>query len=287
MVTSFHLSDSYQRTGLPQGGADARGRSMAAQLLPVTGVAQGQPKSAGFTPTKRGGGGRLRLLWWQAPTLLNPHLSVGTTNSDGLRIFYEPLAAFDPDGNLVPVLADEIPSIRNGSVGKDGRSVVWKLKKNVTWHDGQPFTADDVIFNWEYAADPATAAATIGSYSEIEKLEKLDNHTVKVGFNKPMPFWADPFCGRRAIIPKHLFEPYKGAKSRKAPTNLKPVGTGPYRCVDFKPGDSIRAELNPTYHVPNRPFFDTLELKGGGDAVSAARAVLQTGRVRLRLEPPG
>jgi len=141
---------------------------MAARLLPVTGVAQGQPKSAGFTPTKRGGGGRLRLLCWQAPTLLNPHLSVGVTNSDGLRIFYEPLASFDPDGNPVPVLADEIPSLRNGSVGKDGRSVVWKLKKGVTWHDGQPFTADDVIFNWEYAVDPATAAASIGSYSEIE-----------------------------------------------------------------------------------------------------------------------
>jgi len=250
---------------------------MAAQLLSVTGVAQGQPKSARFTPTRRGGGGRLRLLWWQAPTLLNPHLSVGVTNSDGLRIFYEPLASFDPDGNPVPVLADEIPSVRNGSVGKDGRSVVWKLKKGVTWHDGQPFTADDVIFNWEYAVDPATAAASIGSYSEIEKVEKLDNYTVKVGFNKPMPFWADAFCGRRAIIPKHLFEAYKGAKSREAPTNLKPVGTGPYRCVDFKPGDSIHAELNPTYHVSNRPFFDTLELKGGGDAVSAARAVLQTG----------
>src|SRR2546425_5749742 len=82
---------------------------MAAQLLPVSRVAQGQPKSAGFMPTKRGGGGRLRLLWWQAPTLLNPHLSVGLTNSDGLRIFYEPLASFDPDGNPVPVLADVTP----------------------------------------------------------------------------------------------------------------------------------------------------------------------------------
>jgi len=250
---------------------------MAAQLLPVSRVAQGQPKSAGFMPTKRGGGGRLRLLWWQAPTLLNPHLSVGSTNSDGLRIFYEPLASFDPDGNPVPVLADEIPSLRNGSVGKDGRSVVWKLKKGVTWHDGHPFTAADVIFNWEYAVDPATAAATIGSYSDIETVEQLDSHSVKIRFKRPMPFWADPFCGRRAIIPKHLFEPYKGEKSREAPTNLKPVGTGPYRCVDFKPGDSIHAELNPTYHVPNRPFFDTLELKGGGDAVSAARAVMQTG----------
>jgi peptide/nickel transport system substrate-binding protein len=250
---------------------------MASQLLPGTGLARSQQKRADFAPTKHGGGGRLRLLWWQAPTLLNPHISVGTTNSDASRIFYEPLAAFDPDGNLVPVLAAEIPSDRNGGVGKDGRSVVWRLKKGVTWHDGQPLTADDLVFNWEYAVDRATAAATIGSYGEIEKVEKLDNYTVKVLFNKPTPFWADPFCGRRTIIPKHLFEAYKGAKSREAPTNLKPVGTGPYRCVDFKPGDSIRAELNPTYHVPNRPFFDTLELKGGGDAVSAARAVLQTG----------
>ena len=79
------------------------------------------------------------------------------------------------------------------------------------------------------------------------------------------------------IIPKHLFEAYKGAKSRDAPTNLKPVGTGPYSFVDFKPGDIVRGELNPDYHEPNRPYFDTIEMKGGGDAVSAARAVIQTG----------
>ena len=79
------------------------------------------------------------------------------------------------------------------------------------------------------------------------------------------------------IIPKHLFADYKGAKSREAPTNLKPVGTGPYRFVDFKPGDIVKGELNPDYHVANRPHFDTIEMKGGGDAVSAARAVMQTG----------
>src|SRR5881396_2737605 len=93
---------------------------LAAQMLASAGVAWAQSRPAAFTPTRRGGGGRLRLLWWQAPTLLNGHLSVGLTNSDGLRIFYEPLASFDPDGNPVPVLADEIPSVRNGSVGKDG-----------------------------------------------------------------------------------------------------------------------------------------------------------------------
>ena len=79
------------------------------------------------------------------------------------------------------------------------------------------------------------------------------------------------------IIPKHLFADYIGAKSREAPTNLKPVGTGPYKFKDFKPGDMVAGVINPNYHAPNRPHFDAIEMKGGGDAVSAARAVLQTG----------
>ena len=250
---------------------------VAAQMLVSAGVAQAQVRGT-YPGTKRGGGGQLKVLWWQAATLLNPHFAVGTKDQDGSRIFYEPLAAFDPDGNLVPILAAEVPSVQAGTLSKDGRQVTWRLKKNVTWHDGKPFTADDVIFNWEYASDPAAAATTIGAYKDIEKIDKLDSHTVRLNFKKPMPFWAEAFCGPRGqVVPKHLFEAYKGAKSREAPTNLKPVGTGPYRFVDFKPGDSVRGELNPNYHMPNRPFFDALEMKGGGDAASAARAVLQTG----------
>ena len=251
---------------------------MAAQMLATAGVARAQTRPApAFTPTRRGGGGPLRVLWWQAPTLLNPHFGTGTKDLDGSRIFYEPLAAYDPDGNLQPVLAERAPSLDNGDVAKDGTSVTWQLKKGVVWHDGKPFTADDVVFNWEYNADPATATVNTASYRDIERVEKLHDHAVKVVFKNPTPFWFDAFCGNRTVIPKHLFAAYKGAKSREAPTNLKPVGTGPYRFVDFKPGDIVRAELNPTYHQPNRPFFDTFEMKGGGDAASAARAVLQTG----------
>jgi len=249
---------------------------MAAQMLASAGVAQAQSKMM-YKPTKRGGGGALKVLWWQGATLLNPHFAVGTKDQDGSRIFYEPLASWDPDGNLVPVLAAEIPTSQNGGLSKDGKSVTWRLKKGVTWHDGKPFTADDCLFTWEFAADPATASVSIGTYKDV-KVEKVDSHTIRVAFQKPTPFWADAFCGVRGmIIPKHLFEAFKGAKSREAPNNLKPVGTGPYRFVDFKPGDVVRGELNPNYHMPNRPFFDTIEMKGGGDAVSAARAVIQTG----------
>ena len=247
-----------------------------AQMLAHSGVAMAAP-SFKYAPTKAGGGGTLKLLWWQSPTLLNPHFAVGTKDQDGSRIFYEPLAGWDPDGNLVPILAAEVPNAESGTVDKDINWVVWKLKPGVKWHDGQPFTADDCVFNWQYAADPATAATTIGTYKDI-KVSKVDELTIKIDFKKPTPFWADAFVGaRNPIIPKHLFEQYKGASSREAPANLKPVGTGPYMFVDFKPGDIVRGKINPNYHMPNRPYFDAIEMKGGGDAVSAARAVLQTG----------
>src|SRR6516162_1517053 len=196
---------------------------LASQLLSRFGVAQAAAP-AEYKPAKAGGGGTLKTLFWQAPTLLNPHFAVGTKDQEGSRIFYEPLAAWDPDGNLAPVLAAEVPEIENGGVAPDGMSVIWKLKKDVVWHDGRPFTADDVVFNWEYAADPATAATTIGSYQDAT-VEKLDPLTVRVCFKKPTPFWADAFVGQFGmIIPKHLFEGYKGGNSRDAPANLKPVG---------------------------------------------------------------
>ena len=249
---------------------------IASQILMHSGVAMAQSKPV-YKPTKRGGGGPLKVLWWQGPTLLNPHFAVGTKDQDGSRLFYEPLAGWDGDGNLRPVLAAQIPGREDGSLAADGKSVVWKLKKGVTWHDGKPFTADDVVFNWEFAKDPATAATTIGSYKDV-KVEKVDDYTVKVLFDKPTPFWADAFVGVNGmIIPKHLFGDFRGDKSREAPTNLKPVGTGPYMFQSFKPGDSVSGVINPNYHAENRPYFDSVEMKGGGDAISAARAVLQTG----------
>ncbi|WP_198370612.1 peptide ABC transporter substrate-binding protein [Roseomonas rosulenta] len=251
---------------------------MATQLLAIAGASPAGAQSVpAYRPTRRGGGGALKVLYWQAATLLNPHFAAGTTNQDAGRVFYEPLAGWASDGTLVPILAAEIPSRENGGLAEDGRSVTWKLKRGVKWHDGQDFSADDVVFNWEYARNPGVAAVTSGSYRDVNVV-KVDDHTVRIEFPQPTPFWADAFVGGTGqIIPRHLFKDFAGANSRDAPANLRPVGTSAYRFVSFAPGDTLRAELNPNYHMDNRPYFDTLEVKGGGDAVSAARAVLQTG----------
>jgi peptide/nickel transport system substrate-binding protein len=250
---------------------------MASQLLYVSGVSSALATSE-YKPVKRGGGGPLKTLLWQGPTLLNPHLAVGTKDAIGSRVFYEPLAVWDPEANLVPILAAEIPSLENGGLTPDGLSVTWKLKQEVQWHDGEPFTADDCVFNWEYARNPETATVTAGLYQNILAVDKVDRHTIKITFSTPKAYWASVFVSDFGMqIPKHLFEEFVGAKSREAPNNLKPVGTGPYKIVEFVPGDLVRGAINLNYHIENRPYFDAIELKGGGDAVSAARAVLQTG----------
>lgn len=248
---------------------------LANLLLCDAGLAQLAGRPHPYKPTRRGGGGSLRVLMWQGPTTLQPHFAIGSKDLEGCSLFYEPLARWDEEGQLQPVLAAEIPSRDNGGVAADGRSVTWKLKPGVTWHDGAPFSADDVVFNWQFATDPATASTRAGQYLGV-KFEKVDAHTVRVRFDRPTPFWTGSYTPVY-LIPKHLFAPHMGARAREAPHHDKPVGTGPYRFGELRPGDWLRGTLNPTYHMANRPHFDSVEVKGGGDATSAARAVLQTG----------
>jgi peptide/nickel transport system substrate-binding protein len=230
----------------------------------------------------RGTCGTLKLLWWQAPTILNPHLAQGTKDFDASRMVYEPLAAYDPNGNPTAQygLAEQVPTAQNGGVSADGKTITWKLKKNVKWSDGTLFTADDVIFTWKYATDKATAAATATNFADIDTIDKIDDTTIKVTLKNPSPTPYASFAGPNGlIIQKKAFEDYMGAKAKDAPANLKPVGTGPFMVVDFKPGDVVTYKANPNYRDPNKPCFSDVTLKGGGDATSAARASLQTGDV--------
>lgn len=268
----------------------------SARRQPVQAKVEATPTAL---PTGRGQGGTLRILNPQAPALLNPHLSSASTNLEASRMTYEPLASFDKDGNLVPFLAAEIPTRENGGLSADGKSVTWKLKSGIQWSDGEPFTADDVKFTYDFIRNPDVHATTAAAYNSIESVEVIDPTTVRVNFKNVNPAWAIPFVGIDGlIIPRHVFESYNGANANQAPANTLPVGTGPYRVMPpgIKPQEvwflgaqtiqtnKIVYEPNPHFREPDKPYFSRVELRGGGTAAEAARVVLQEGSIDYAYE---
>jgi peptide/nickel transport system substrate-binding protein len=239
---------------------------------------------------ERGGSGLLRLFYWQAPVILNPHLANGTKDFHASRVCLEPLADWDANLEPILVLASEWPSVENGTLAEDLTSVTWKLREGVTWHDGEEFNAEDVVFTYEYISNPDNACTTIGRYQTVESVEAIDDYTVQINFTVPTPAWYDPFVTSEGIIlPQHIFADFQGEESRNAPANLEPIGTGPFKVREFRPGDVVLYDLNENYWDPGKPHIDEVEMKGGGDSLGAARAVLQTGEAdwawNLQIEP--
>jgi peptide/nickel transport system substrate-binding protein len=213
-------------------------------------------------------------MYSRLPATLNPHLASGFQDFEAARIVYEPLASYDANGQLIPILAAEIPTVENQGIAADGRSVIWKLRQNVVWSDGQPFTAADVVFTYEFIRQPQVAAVTAQYYETLAAVEALDDHRVKLTFKEPTPAWQLPFTGQNGmILPKHGFTAAPGS-NRWQSANL--VGTGPYRLITqtegrwlFAPNERFREGL---------PTFRLVELQGGVAPYVAARAVLQTGQ---------
>ncbi|MCM2290761.1 peptide ABC transporter substrate-binding protein [Allorhizobium sp. BGMRC 0089] len=227
----------------------------------------------------RGDDGTVKILFWQAVSSLNPYLSGGSKEVYAASIVIEPLAGFDEKGVLFPRLAETIPTLANGGVAKDLTSITWTLKKDLKWSDGTPVTADDVVFTWQYCTAPGGGCAEKAKFDGVKSVEALDPLTVKVSFDGPKPFPYNAFVGQLSpIIEKSQFKDCLGEKAVQCTAaNFAPHGTGPFIVKDFKPNDVITFTANPYYRDPNKPAFSTVVLKGGGDAVSAARAVLETG----------
>ncbi len=168
----------------------------------------------------------LKMIYWQAPTILNPHLSTGFKDAEASRITLEPLASFNQEGELIPILAQEIPSLENGGVAEDGLSVTWKLRDDVKWSDGEPFSAEDVAFTYDFVTNPLVGTVTSGDYTIVKQVEIIDDHTVKVHFHNVTPAWSSVFVGNAGtILPAHLYLDYNGENAREAPYNLRPIGT--------------------------------------------------------------
>ncbi|MGI8475788.1 MAG: peptide ABC transporter substrate-binding protein [Thermomicrobiales bacterium] len=232
--------------------------------------------SEGTEGQTRGAGGELKLLQWQAPTVLSQHVATGTKDQIASALVSEPLLSYLPDGSLVPTLAAAVPSKENGGLSPDLTTVTYKLKPGVTWSDGTPFTSADVAFTWQWIVDPANQSVDATTYGVIKSIDTPDDLTAVITFKSPQLGWYLTFAGgyKGAVYPKHILE---GGPEKHNAFVKNPTGTGPYKVDSFKENDQVVYSANEKYREPNKPFFATVNLKGGGDATSAAQAVLQTG----------
>jgi peptide/nickel transport system substrate-binding protein len=240
---------------------------------------------------ERGADGQVNILFWQAVSILNPYLSSGTKDVYGASLILEPMARYDETGTMVPYLAEDIPTVENGGVSEDLTEITWVLKEGLEWSDGTPVTAEDAVFTAQYCMDDAMGCAFRANFADVASVEALDERTVKITFSIPKPFPYGPLVGAQApIIQKAQFENCTGARAAECTdANFYPIGTGPFVVTDFRANDVVFYEANPLYRDADKPAFATVQLKGGGDAPSAARAVLETGEMdyswNLQVEP--
>ena len=228
---------------------------------------------------ERGADGHVNVLYWQAPSILNPYLSSGTKDVESASLILEGLAGFDEKGEVFPRLAVDIPTVANGGISEDLTQITWKLKPGLLWSDGTPVTSADAKFTYEYCTHPEGGCAQAARYEGIASIDTPDDLTVVITFTAPKPNPYQAFVGGTSpILQAAQFANCLGAAaSTCTDQNFMPIGTGPFVVTEFKVNDTVTLAANPNYRDPAKPAFATMTLKGGGDAAAAARAVLETG----------
>jgi len=196
---------------------------------------------------------------------LIPLLSSDSTSHEIGGLVYNGLVKYDKNLKIVGDLAE------SWEISPDGLVITFHLRHNVRWHDGQPFTAEDVLFTYRLTIDPRTPTAYAGDFLKVKKAEVLDAHTFRVTYDKP--FAPALMSWGNAILPKHLLA---GRDITRTPLARKPIGTGPYTFKEWLAGQKIVLISNPDY-FEGRPYIDGymmriipdmatmfLELRAGG-----------------------
>ncbi len=228
---------------------------------------------------ERGADGNVNVLYWQAPSTLNPYLSSGTKDVETASLILEGLAGFNEKGEVVARLADGVPTVENGGVAADLTSITWKLQPGLLWSDGTPVTSADAKFTWEYCTHPEGGCAQAARYEGITAIDTPDELTIVITFSGPKPNPYTAFVGGTSpILQAAQFANCLGAAaSTCTDQNFGPIGTGPFVVTEFKTNDTVSLAANTNYRDPAKPAFATMTVKGGGDAEAAARAVMETG----------
>ncbi len=214
-------------------------------------------------------GGTLSFLVQPEPPTLASYVS--TSGPIGLVMpkIYEGLFDYDNDGKMIPILAESY------SMSADGKTVTFKLRKGVEWHDGKPFTSADVKFTILEVLKKVHPRGP-NSFREVSSIDTPDAHTAIFNLDNPAPYMMRSFSAYESpMVPKHLLE---GQDVKSAPLANKPVGTGPFKFVEWKKGQYIRLDKNENYWQEGLPYLDRIVGRFIPDA-STRTAAMENGEV--------
>ncbi len=284
LYAAFKCGDINRRTFLQRGAALGISAGLLTSLAANTASAQDATPAAtpqgsmfpdaGTENQERGSAGELRVLAVQAASSLSVHNATGGKDISAGMVISEPLLSYDGDGALVPILAQEVPSLENGLLANDLGSATFNLKPDVVWSDGTPFTANDVKFTWEWNIDPANQSIDRVSWEIISDVEVVDDLTCTITFDPPTFGWFQPCAGNiGALYPAHFWAESDDVAQTNIDFSLSPIGTGPYKLQEFKPNEEVTYVANETFREANKPAFSTFVLRGGGDPTTSIQAV--------------
>ncbi|MEX2542395.1 MAG: peptide ABC transporter substrate-binding protein [Trueperaceae bacterium] len=222
---------------------------------------------------------RATVLSPQEPRTLLPHLDLLTLAHEVENLVFDCLYAVDAEGGYIPRLAGEVPTLENGGISEDGRTYTIRLRDDVSWQDGEPFTSDDVRFTWQVITDPDLPIPARTVWEDIQSIETPDPHTAVVSFAEPnVGFIGTAASDSCFILPGHALE---GEDLVNSQLNRRPVGTGPYSLEEWASGSFIRLAKNPDYWG-GEPAIDEIVVSfpGGSQAV---RTSLQRGEGEVAL----
>ena len=214
-------------------------------------------------------GGTLAFLVQPEPPTLASYVS--TSGPIGLVMpkIYEGLFDYDNDGKMVPMLAESY------EISADGKTVTFKLRKNVRWHDGKPFTSADVKFTILEVLKKVHPRGP-NSFREVSRIDTPDDHTAIFHLDNPAPYMMRSFSAYESpMVPMHLLE---GQDIKSAPLANNPVGTGPFKFVEWKKGQYIRLDKNEDYWQEGLPYLDRIVGRFIPDA-STRTAAMENGEV--------
>ncbi|MDE3111865.1 MAG: peptide ABC transporter substrate-binding protein [Chloroflexota bacterium] len=266
-----------------------RGLAAIVAALTIVGTACGAPSTpsgasgaAASAATPAGGpikGGTLVMAIWQEPANLMPHYANQTVQSVVLDAIVEGLVKTAANGDYVPVLAKELPTVGNGGVkvSADGKTmdVTYHLRPGIKWSDGQPLTSADVQFTWRTIMDDPKTAVRSG-YDQITGIDTPDDLTAVVHYKSVYAAYPTRF-GR--LLAKHALQGIAPAELSKSDYVRKPLGTGPFMITDFKAGDSFTLVRNPYYREAGKPYLDKVIFKSVPSS-AVAIAQLKAGEVQ-------